>query len=322
MNSQSAPSNPPGPVHAPTPLPPDSLYSLPDLLDIMAKLRAPDGCPWDRKQTHQSLLNFLIEESYEFIDAVENADRPNMKEELGDVLLQVVFHAQLAKEAGDFDFAQVVHGISDKLVRRHPHVFGELKLADADAVEVKWDELKKVEKAEKANKAAAEGAGDGKGGTGGTPSEGGLGSMPRHLPALLKADKLQKRAGLAGFDWPDYRGPMDKIREELEEFRHEAEVGSGKPREAREAGPAGGAGAQPDPDRLESEFGDLLFSVVNLGRFFKLDPEKALARANRKFMDRYAGMEKLAQAEGVEFPALSLDEKEALWVRVKKEEKG
>ena len=287
MNSQSNPSNPSNASNSPGPTPTPN-YSLPDLLDIMARLRAPDGCPWDRKQTHHSLLNYLIEESYEFIDAVENGDRANMKEELGDVLLQVVFHAQLAKEAGDFDFAQVVHGISDKLVRRHPHVFGEggLKLDGAEAVEVKWDELKKAEKAGKAE------------------AEGGLGSMPRHLPALLKADKLQKRAGLAGFDWPDYRGPMDKIREELEEFRQEAEV----------------AGAQPDPDRLESEFGDLLFAAVNLGRFFKLDPEKALARANRKFMDRYAGMEKLAEAEGVRFPELSLDEKEALWVRVKKTE--
>jgi MazG family protein len=282
--------------------PPAPSYSMSDLLDIMAKLRAPDGCPWDRKQTHQSLLNYLIEESYEFIDAVENGDRPNMQEELGDVLLQVVFHAQLAKETGDFDFAQVVQGISDKLVRRHPHVFGELKLDGADAVEVKWDELKKAEK-------AAKGGFNG-GSTGDAPAEGGLGSMPRHLPALLKADKLQKRAGLSGFDWPDYRGPMDKIREELEEFRQEAEASTEKP------------GALPDPDRLESEFGDLLFAAVNLGRFFKLDPERALARANRKFMGRYAGMEKLAKAEGVEFRALSLDEKEALWVRVKREEKG
>ena len=299
MNSQSAPSQPPDPPVPPHPGPPGSPnYSLPDLLDIMAKLRAPDGCPWDRKQTHHSLLNYLIEESYEFIDAVENGDRANMKEELGDVLLQVIFHAQLAKETGDFDFAQVVQGISDKLVRRHPHVFGGsgLKLDGAEAVEVKWDELKKAEKAEKAENE----------GKAGTPAvEGGLGSMPRHLPALLKADKLQKRAGQAGFDWPDYRGPMDKIREELEEFRQEAEVGP-----------------QPDPDRLESEFGDLLFAAVNLGRFFKLDPEKALARANRKFMDRYAGMERLAEGEGADFRALSLDEKEALWVRVKREEKG
>lgn len=264
-------------------------YTLPDLLAIMAKLRAPDGCPWDRKQSHESLLNYLIEEAYEFVDAVENRDRANMKEELGDVLLQVVFHAQLAQETGDFDFADVVQVLCDKLVRRHPHVFGELKLDGAEAVEKKWDELKKAEKGDLPE----------------TDAEGSLGRMPRHLPALLKAEKIQKRAGQTGFDWPDYLGPMDKIREELEEFRSEAEA------------PAG----QPDQDRLEDEFGDILFATVNLGRFFKLDPEKALARANRKFMDRFAKMEKLAAAEGNVFKDLRLEAKEALWVRVKAEDR-
>jgi MazG family protein len=261
-------------------------YSIADLLDIMAKLRSPDGCPWDKKQTHQSLLNYLIEESYEYIDAVENSDRENMREELGDVLLQVVFHAQLAKETGDFDFGDVAHSISEKLVRRHPHVFGDLKLDTAESVEKKWDELKKGEKA-KENAAQDEGA---------------LGKMPTHLPALLKAEKLQKRAAQTGFDWPDYHGPMDKIREELDELKAEAVV------------PA------PDPDRLESEFGDLLFATVNLARFFKLDPERALAKANRKFMDRFGKMEILAKTDGADFKALSLEEKEAYWVRVKKEE--
>ncbi|MEO6095912.1 MAG: nucleoside triphosphate pyrophosphohydrolase, partial [Fibrobacteria bacterium] len=226
-----------------------------------------------------------------------------------DVLLQVVFHAQLAQETGDFDFAQVVHGISEKLVRRHPHVFGELKLDGAEAVEAKWDELKKAEKAEKAeagDSQSADASGTEPASTPGNnvpAKESGLGGMPRHLPALLKADKLQKRAGLSGFDWPDYKGPMEKIREELEEFRMEVEAPGGKP----------------DGDRLESEFGDLLFAAVNLGRFFKLDPEKALARANRKFVDRYVGMERLAEADGVDFAALSLEEKEAFWVRVKRE---
>lgn len=260
-------------------------YTLPDLLDIMAKLRAPDGCPWDRKQTHQTLLAYLIEESYEFIDAVEAGDRANMREELGDVLLQVVFHAQLGKEAGDFDFASVVQGISDKLVRRHPHVFGDLKLDGAEAVEVKWAELKQAEKAASGEPSAPASA---------------LAGIPRGLPALAKAEKLQKKAAAQGFDWPDWRGPADKIREELEEVRREAEASA------------------PDTDRLEDEFGDLLFAAVNMGRFFKLDPERALARANRKFTERYAKMEELAKAEGRDFAALSLDEKEALWVRVKK----
>jgi tetrapyrrole methylase family protein / MazG family protein len=258
-------------------------YSLPDLLAIMAKLRAPDGCPWDRKQTHASLLNYLIEEAYEFIDAVEAGDKANMREELGDVLLQVVFHAQLASETGDFDFAAVVQGIADKLVRRHPHVFGDVKLEGAEAVEVKWAELKQAEKA------AAE-----------KPS-GGLGEIPRHLPALLKAEKIQKRAAGHGFDWPDWKGPAAKIGEELDELRAEAEV------------------PRPDPDRLEDEFGDLLFAAVNLGRFFKLDPERALARANRKFVDRYGKMEAMAKAEGKDFAGLGLEEKEGYWVRAKKD---
>jgi MazG family protein len=268
-------------------------YALPDLLAIMAKLRAPEGCPWDRKQTHASLLNYLIEESYEFIDAVEAGDKANMREELGDVLLQVVFHAQLANEAGDFDFAAVVQGIADKLVRRHPHVFGDLKLDGAEAVEVKWAELKQAEK-------QAAGIG-GAAGAGGKP-DGGLGSIPRHLPALLKAEKLQKRASDQGFDWPDWTGPAAKIREELDELRVEAEA------EKR------------NPDRLEDEFGDLLFAAVNLGRFFKLDPERALARANRKFTDRYRKMEEMAKTEGKDFAGLSLEEKEGYWVKAKKEE--
>lgn len=262
-------------------------YALPDLLAIMAKLRAPDGCPWDRKQTHASLLNYLIEESYEYIDAVEAGDKANMREELGDVLLQVVFHAQLASEAGDFDFAAVVQGIADKLVRRHPHVFGELKLDGAEAVEVKWAELKQAEKQAAGIEAKPDGA---------------LGGLPRHLPALLKAEKLQRRASEQGFDWPDWKGPAAKIREEMEELRIEAEA------------------AAPAPDRLEDEFGDLLFAAVNLGRFFKLDPERALARANRKFADRFRQMELLAKKEAKDFAGLSLEEKEELWVRVKKEE--
>ncbi len=265
-------------------------YTLPDLLEIMAKLRTPiTGCPWDLKQTHESLLNYLIEESYEFIEAVENKDLANMKEELGDVLLQVVFHAQLARERGDFDFAEVVQILSDKLVRRHPHVFGDFKLDGLDgaaAVEKKWDELKKEEKGDQA-----------------VAEEGGLGRMPRHLPALIKAEKIQKRASQIGFDWPDYKGPMDKIREELEELRVEA------------------VAEQPDADRLESEFGDLLFAAVNVGRFFKLDPEKALARANRKFMDRYARMEKLAQSEGRVIKGMNLQEMDAYWDKAKAEEK-
>lgn len=267
-----------------------------DLLRIMARLRAPDGCPWDRKQTHASILNCLIEEAYEFVDAVEAQDRRNMQEELGDLLLQVVFHAQMAKEAGTFEFADVVESISDKLVRRHPHVFGESKVDTAEGVQKQWDEIKRQEK-------KAAGGADASGG------EGPLGALPKHLPAVLKAEKLQKRAALQRFDWPDWKGPLDKVREELEELRQEAE----SPEAAGEGTPAA-------RDRLEAEFGDLLFAAVNLGRHLRLDPEKALGRANRKFLDRYGRMDALARAEGRVFQELTLEEMDGYWERVKRGE--
>ncbi|HLP42787.1 MAG TPA: nucleoside triphosphate pyrophosphohydrolase, partial [Fibrobacteria bacterium] len=268
-----------------------------DLLDIMARLRAPDGCPWDRKQTHASILSNLIEEAYEFVDAVENGDAANMKEELGDLLLQVVFQAQMAKEAGEFSFPDVVEVISEKLVRRHPHVFGESTVDTAEGVQKQWDEIKQREKAEK----------------GGMVPEGTLAGIPKHLPALLKAEKIQKKASQAGFDWPDWRGPLDKVREEIRELEAEIPDAGASPVET---------GASP-VDRLESEFGDLLFAVVSLGRKLKVDPEKALSRANRKFQDRYVKMETLAKAEGrwQEWETLSLEEKDVYWERVKREEK-
>lgn len=279
-----------------------------DLLRIMARLRAPDGCPWDRKQTHASILNCLIEEAYEFVDAVEAEDRRNMQEELGDLLLQVVFHAQMAKEAGTFEFADVVESISDKLVRRHPHVFGEAKVDTAEGVQKQWDAIKRQEKQEAG---AASGAGGAAGGdTGGVPGgEGPLGALPRHLPAVLKAEKLQKRAAQQRFDWPDWKGPWDKVREELEELRREAESPEGA-----------GEGSPEARDRLEAEFGDLLFAAVNLGRHLRLDPEKALGRANRKFLNRFGRMDALARAEGRVFQELTLEEMDRYWERVKRGE--
>lgn len=287
-----------------------------DLLEIMARLRAPDGCPWDRKQNHASILNCLVEEAYEFVDAVENQDAANMKEELGDLLLQVVFHAQMAREAGTFDFADVVEVISDKLVRRHPHVFGEAKVDTAEGVQKQWDEIKRLEKAaaketaQGAATAASEGATGEAGKTGEPVPEGPLGGLPRHLPAVLKAEKLQKRAAQQGFDWPDWKGPWDKVREELDEVRVEAE-----------ANPAAEDRAVLE-DRVEAEFGDLLFAAVNLGRHLKVDPEKALARANRKFLDRYGRMDALARAEGRVFKEMGLSEMDRYWERVKKGEQA
>lgn len=268
------------------------------LLQIMASLRAPDGCPWDRKQTHASILNCLVEEAYEFVDAVENQDAPNMKEELGDLLLQVVFHSQMADEAGTFTFPDVVESISEKLVRRHPHVFADSTVDTAEGVQKQWDEIKKQEKATQGGRADAAVA----------LPEGPLGTVPKHLPALLKAEKIQKRASLQGFDWPDWRGPLAKVAEEMDELKTEAEtavVPSSPEAAARE-------------ERLEEEFGDLLFAAVNLGRALKLDPERALARANRKFLDRYTKMDVLARKEGKVWKDLSLEEKDGFWERVKR----
>ncbi len=250
-------------------------YTFEDLLRIMARLRAPDGCPWDREQTHASILSCLIEEAYEFVDAVERDDVDNMREELGDLLLQVVFHAQMASEARRFDVGTVIQGLCEKLVRRHPHVFGETRLEKAAQVQEQWDELKKAEK--KSSLASA------------------LGEIPTHLPALLKALKIQKRAAKANFDWPDWKGPLAKVEEELREFQAAAE----------------------NPKAAAEELGDLLFAVVNLGRFFDLDPERVLADANRKFMERFRRMEELAREQGSPFASLRSEAMNALWERVK-----
>ncbi len=254
-------------------------YSFSDLVGIMARLRALDGCPWDREQTHESILSCLIEEAYEFIDAVERRDLPNMREELGDLLLQVVFHSQMAQEANTFDLNGVIQDICEKLVRRHPHVFGEQRLEKADEVVVQWEAIKKTEKGNAVKE------------------HGALGEVPKHLPALLKALKISKRAVKVGFEWPDLKGVAAKVREELAEFEAEAESGG---REAQ-----------------EEELGDLLFSVVNLGRFLDVDPERALARSNMKFVRRFQIMEKLAQQRELSLEKLKAEEWDILWNEAK-----
>lgn len=271
---------------APTPTPP---YSFDDLLAIMARLRAPDGCPWDREQTHASILDCLVEEAYEFIDAVQHDDTANMREELGDVLLQVVFHAQMAREAGTFAMDDVVHGIAEKLVRRHPHVFGDAAGVDtADKVTAQWDAIKRIEKGGKGDAETA------------TPSA--LDGIPRSLPPLPKALKISKRAVKAGFEWPDWRGVAEKVREELAEF--EAEASSG------------------DRDAMELELGDLLFAVVNLARIQGIDPERALARTNAKFTQRWQAMERMARDAGRPLDGMPVAEMEALWQEAKREERA
>lgn len=259
-------------------------YTLQDLLEIMARLRAPDGCPWDREQTHRSILSHLIEEAYEFVDAAESDDTQDMCEELGDLLLQVVFQAQMAKEANRFDFEDVVHAISEKLVHRHPHVFGDSSVHTPDQVQAQWDTLKEKEKENK-----------------GKPLDSGLLSgLPKHLSPLIKAHKIGKKCEKVNFDWEDYRGPLQKVKEELGELEREAGGGS--------------------HERLEEELGDLLFSVVSLGRKLGVDSERALARGNLKFMKRFAAMEALMAAEGRKPGEADLVEMDGYWEQVKKRE--
>jgi tetrapyrrole methylase family protein/MazG family protein len=279
----------------PTPTPP---YSFADLLAIMERLRAPGGCPWDREQTHLTLLPYLVEESYEFIEAAERGDAPHMREELGDVLLQVVFHAQVAKEGGSFDIDGVIGDIAAKLIRRHPHVFGEATADTADAVVTQWDAIKKAEK----KSAGAE------------ERKSVLDGIPRGLPALPKALKISERAVKVGFEWPDWKGVSEKVREELAEFEVEASaldaLDKEKDASAKEA----------LRDAMELELGDLLFAVVNLGRRVGLDAERALSRSNAKFTARWRAMEAMAEEEGAPRQGPAVENHEARWPRAKKSE--
>jgi len=240
------------------------------------------GCPWDIEQTFRTIAPYTIEEAYEVADAIERDDLPALKEELGDLLLQVVYHAQMATEANAFSFDDVAAAIADKMVDRHPHVFGDLNIADADAQTVSWEARKAAERARKGQQQAT------------TSAAGALDGVALALPALLRAEKLQKRAARVGFDWGDFAGPADKVREELEEL---AEAGS-------------------DAERF-AEAGDLLFAAVNAVRSLRIPPEEALRAANTKFERRFKGMEAIAEAEGEVFAELPLGRQEALWQQVK-----
>jgi MazG family protein len=243
------------------------------LKQIVQRLRAPDGCPWDREQTHESLKPHLIEECYELIDAIDEEDDQGMQEELGDLLLQVVLHAQMASEEGRFDFDAIADCISEKLIRRHPHVFGDKKLATSDAVLKQWDAIKRREKADRASA---------------------LDGVPRGLPALAKAQKVQSKAARVGFDWANAKGAFEKVKEEINELEQTR-----------------------TSEELVEELGDLLFSVVNFTRKSKLDAEDLLQAATRKFSDRFRKMEALAESRGLNFASLTLAEMDALWEQVK-----
>ena len=260
------------------------------LIEIMAALRNPEsGCPWDIEQTFASIAPYTIEEAYEVADAIERGDVDDLREELGDLLLQVVFHARMAEEAGLFDFGGVVEAITEKLVRRHPHVFGDARALDSDAVKALWGRIKSEEKRRRAEaRRSADVAPE--------APKGALGGVPLSLPALSRALKLQEKAGKVGFDWDDVRAVIAKLREEIAEV--EAEVGG-------------------SPARLSEEVGDLLFAAVNLARHFDVDPEAALRAANAKFERRFAHIEQRLAESGRKPESVDLEAMEALWLEAK-----
>ncbi|PKM67228.1 MAG: nucleoside triphosphate pyrophosphohydrolase [Firmicutes bacterium HGW-Firmicutes-2] len=256
-------------------------YTFEDLLEIMSLLRSEEGCPWDREQDHVSIKNAVIEEAYELVEAINKNDLTNLKEELGDLLLQVVFHSQIGKEAATFTIEEVVDGIVEKLIRRHPHVFDTILAPDSETVLDQWDKIKLDEKSI-------------------TTITEDLRQVPKALPALIKATKVQKKVGKIGFDFPDIYSALDKLTEEAQELMEAYE--------------------NRDMKAIEEELGDLLFSVVNISRFLGLNPENALTNALEKFINRFEGIENLAISSGQDMSQMDLAQMDALWREVKKDE--
>jgi tetrapyrrole methylase family protein/MazG family protein len=251
------------------------------LVEIMARLRAPGGCPWDREQTFESIKPYTLEETYEVLDAIDRQDWPNLAEELGDFLLQAVFYAQMASENGLFDIENSLDAINQKLIRRHPHVFGDQSAETSGDVKRIWGEVKAAEKKEQ-----------------GKAPETLLGGVPRALPALVEAQQIAAKAAGVGFDWENPEQVIDKLHEELAEFN-----------EARR---------NAAPSELEDELGDMLFVIVNLARFVKVDPEQALRRTNAKFRQRFGHIERKLSEQGRTLEQATIDEMEALWQEAKR----
>lgn len=267
------------------------------LLDIMARLRDPDtGCPWDVEQNFATIAPYTIEEAYEVADAIERDDMVDLVDELGDLLLQVVFHARMAEEVGQFDFGDVVHAITRKMIRRHPHVFGDDGVRGKKLAKGMWEKIKAEEKAERAAAHRATGLN----GSDGSPSI--LDEVPRALPALTRALKLQKRAATVGFDWDTAPPVLAKIREEFEEIADRIEHG--------------------DDAGVAEEFGDLMFALVNLGRHLDIEPEAALEATNLKVIRRFRAIEQRLSAQGKAVDAATLEEMDAIWDAIKAEEKA
>ncbi len=248
-----------------------SKYPLDRLVEVMEKLLSPEGCPWDREQTHASLTRYLIEEAYEVVDAVWANDMDKLKEELGDVLLQVVFHSVLAAKEQVFDINDVIAGVTEKMISRHPHVFGSLILSTSSEVLDRWEGFKKKE----GKKRVLEG-------------------IPKSLPALMRAEKLQAKAARVGFDWPDVEGALEKVAEEIRELA-----------EAKR------------PENVAAEMGDILFAVVNVARFLGVDPEEALQKTNDKFERRFNFIEDSLISQGKTWDEMSLEELDGLWEKAK-----
>lgn len=253
-----------------------------ELLEIMKRLRGPGGCPWDAEQTHESLTRYLLEETYEVIEAIETQSPELLKEELGDLLLQPVFHAAIAEESGAFTMKDIIDTLCDKLIRRHPHVFGDMQISDSAAQIENWEQIKKQEKGEERRSA--------------------LSGVPPHLPALLKAQKITEKAARVGFDWEHVDQVMAKVMEELHEFE-----------EAMLAG---------DNEHMEAELGDLLFAIVNLGRFLSINPEEALRKTIYRFQKRFSHVEESLHAANRHMKDTALSEMDRLWEEAKRLEKS
>jgi MazG family protein len=267
-------------------------------VSIMARLRGPGGCPWDRDQTFDSIKPYTVEETYEVLEAIDNRDWPELSGELGDLLLQILFYSQMANEQGTFSIDDVLDNLSDKLVRRHPHVFGDVKADTSSEVLRNWDAIKRQEKRE-----------------GGSPTspepDSVLGGVSSAMPALLEAHKLSSKAAGVGFDWPNVEGLFDKLQEETEELRQEVRQVSDKQK-------------LPEPlrQRLEEEVGDLFFVLVNMARYLSLDSESALKKSNRKFKRRFQWMEESLRASGRMPQEATADELESLWTQAKEQERA
>lgn len=254
-------------------------YGIDDLLEIMRILRAPGGCPWDAEQTHESIKKDFIEETYEVIEAINKKDKTLLEEELGDVLLQVVFHAQIEKEEGSFDFGNVCDGICKKLVERHPHVFGEVKVSGTEDVLTNWDEIKRKSKGQKTQGSS-------------------MLKVPKELPALMRSQKIQSKAKKAGFDWDNVDGAFEALESEIKELKEAMKKG--------------------DRKDITEEFGDMLFSCVNVARFIDVDSEEALNLSTEKFISRFLEVERLAKERDIDMKSTSIQELDKLWVEAKK----